>query len=163
MACNYCFTTVTIFRINSEFWKKGTFGWENRTSWVVGLLRVFSINFNHQTNKIKFPTLTTSVCPMWRRGDVVVCVIVPSGGRASRSGRAAPWSCVARTCCWRGWAGSSRGRPGAPRTAPSSSRPRSTAWRRATDAACESSPRVVLSLNLPTHFVTGILVLYAGA
>ena len=29
--------TDTIFRINSEFWKKGTFGWENRTGCPVGL------------------------------------------------------------------------------------------------------------------------------
>ena len=36
MACNYCFPTGTIFQINSEFWKKGTFRWENRTSRLVG-------------------------------------------------------------------------------------------------------------------------------
>ena len=37
MSCNYCFPTGTIFQINSEFWKKGTFRWENRTSCLVGL------------------------------------------------------------------------------------------------------------------------------
>ena len=37
MACNYCFPTGTIFQIDSEFRKKGTFRWENRTSCLVGL------------------------------------------------------------------------------------------------------------------------------
>ena len=37
MACNYCFPTGTIFQINSEFWKKGTFGGENRISCLIGL------------------------------------------------------------------------------------------------------------------------------
>ena len=37
MACNYCFPTRTIFQINSEFRKKGTFRRENRTSCLVGL------------------------------------------------------------------------------------------------------------------------------
>ena len=37
MACNYRFPTRTTFQINSEFWKKGTFRWENRTSCLVGL------------------------------------------------------------------------------------------------------------------------------
>ena len=37
MACNYRFPTGTIFQINLEFWKKGTFRWENRTSCQVGL------------------------------------------------------------------------------------------------------------------------------
>ena len=34
---NYCFPTRTTFQINSEFWKKGTFRWENRTSCLIGL------------------------------------------------------------------------------------------------------------------------------
>ena len=37
MTCNYCFPTGTIFQINSEFLKKGTFRGENRTSCLVGL------------------------------------------------------------------------------------------------------------------------------
>ena len=32
-----CFPTGTIVKINSEFWKKGTFRWENRTSCLVWL------------------------------------------------------------------------------------------------------------------------------
>ena len=35
MACNYCFPTRTMFSINSEFWRKGMFGWENLTSHLV--------------------------------------------------------------------------------------------------------------------------------
>ena len=33
----YCFPTMTTFQINSEFWRKGTCRWENRTSCLVGL------------------------------------------------------------------------------------------------------------------------------
>ena len=35
MACNYCFPTRTIFWINSAFWRKGMFRWENLTSHLV--------------------------------------------------------------------------------------------------------------------------------
>ena len=35
MACNYCFPTRTMFSINSEFWRKGMFRWENLTSHLV--------------------------------------------------------------------------------------------------------------------------------
>ena len=35
MACNYCFPTRTMFKINSEFWRKGMFRWENLTSHLV--------------------------------------------------------------------------------------------------------------------------------
>ena len=35
MAYNYCFPTRTMFQINSEFWRKGIFRWENLTSLLV--------------------------------------------------------------------------------------------------------------------------------
>ena len=35
MAYNYCFPTRTMFSINSEFWRKGIFRWENLTSHLV--------------------------------------------------------------------------------------------------------------------------------